>query len=60
LAVSGKAIILISSEMEELISMSDRMIILCSGSITGEFDRGDFNQEEIMACAAGHKKRRND
>jgi ABC-type sugar transport system ATPase subunit len=57
LAVSGKAIILISSEMEELISMSDRIIVLHYGSITGVFDRKDFDQEEIMACAAGHMER---
>ena len=31
--------------------MSDRVIVMCQGRVTGEFDRGDMSQEEIMTCA---------
>ncbi|HEY8890487.1 MAG TPA: sugar ABC transporter ATP-binding protein [Clostridium sp.] len=56
LASEGKAIIMISSEMPEVIGMSDRVIVLYEGEITGEFRRDEISQEKIMACAAGHKK----
>ncbi|MCB0191400.1 MAG: sugar ABC transporter ATP-binding protein [Anaerolineae bacterium] len=51
LAQQGMGILMISSEMPEIIGMSDRVIVMCQGRITGEFARGDFNQEEIMRCA---------
>jgi ABC-type sugar transport system ATPase subunit len=53
LAEKGKAIIMISSEMPELIGMCDRIIVLAEGNLTGEFERGQFSQEDIMWCAAG-------
>jgi ABC-type sugar transport system ATPase subunit len=53
LAEKGKAIIMISSEMPELIGMCDRIIVLAEGKLTGEFERGRFSQEDIMWCAAG-------
>jgi ABC-type sugar transport system ATPase subunit len=53
LAEKGKAIIMISSEMPELIGMCDRIIVLAEGKLTGEFERGHFSQEDIMWCAAG-------
>lgn len=53
LARDGKAVIMISSEMPELLGMSDRIIVLHEGKLTGEFDRDEFDQEAIMACAAG-------
>lgn len=56
LASEGKAIIMISSEMPEVIGMSDRVIVLHEGVITGEFRRDELNQEKIMVCAAGNKK----
>lgn len=51
LAKKGKSIIMISSEMPELLGMSDRVIVLCQGKITGEFLIEDCNQEVLMACA---------
>jgi len=54
LAKEGKAIIMISSEMPELFGMSDRIIVLHEGKLTGEFQREEFDQEKIMMCATGH------
>ncbi len=48
----GKGVILISSEMEELIGMSDRILVLSGGKITGELNRKDFNQEKILEYAS--------
>ena len=44
----GKALIMISSEMEELISMSDRIVVLSEGQQTGELQRSEFSQELIL------------
>lgn len=51
LAQQGMGILMISSEMPEIIGMSDRVIVMCQGRITGEFKRGQLSQEEIMTCA---------
>lgn len=56
LAKEGKAIVMISSEMPELLGMSDRIIVLHEGRMTGEFSKEEFHQERIMACAAGLAK----
>ncbi len=48
----GKAIIMISSEMEELMGMSDRIVVLSEGNMTGSLDKGEFSQETIMAYAS--------
>jgi ribose transport system ATP-binding protein len=48
LALSGKVIILISSEMPELLGMSDRIIVMAEGRITGELDIAEASQEKIM------------
>jgi len=48
LALSGKVIILISSEMPELLGMSDRIIVMAEGRITGELDIAEATQEKIM------------
>jgi ribose transport system ATP-binding protein/inositol transport system ATP-binding protein len=53
LVEQGKAIIMISSEMPELIGMCDRIIVLAEGKLTGEFNRGSFSPEAIMWSAAG-------
>ena len=50
LVKKGKSIILISSEMPELIGMSDRIYVLNNGHIVGEFTRKDVSQEKIMHC----------
>lgn len=52
LAENGKTILLISSEMEELIGMSDRIIVLSEGRITGELNKDEFSQERIMSFAS--------
>ena len=51
LAQEGIGILMISSEMPEIMGMSDRVIVMCQGRITGEFKRGQLSQVEIMTCA---------
>ena len=51
LAKQGKSVIMISSEMSELIGMSDRIMVMCDGRITGFIDGDKANQENIMALA---------
>ena len=51
LAEQGKSIIMISSEMPELLRMSDRILIMCEGNVTGEMDISEANQENIMRFA---------
>ena len=47
----GLGILMISSEMPEIMGMSDRVIVMCQGRITGEFTRDELDQEAIMTCA---------
>jgi len=54
LAKQGKSIIMISSEMPELIGMSDRIIVMCEGKLTGTLDGVQATEEEIMRLAAQH------
>ena len=51
MAKQGKSIIMISSEMSELIGMSDRIMVMCDGRMTGFIDGNEANQENIMALA---------
>ena len=51
LARAGKSIIMISSEMAELIGMSDRVMVMCDGRVTGFIDGKDATQENIMELA---------
>ena len=51
----GKAILMISSEMEELMGMSDRIVVLAEGNQTGELMKDEFSQERIMAFASAAK-----
>ncbi|MBF9015995.1 MULTISPECIES: sugar ABC transporter ATP-binding protein [unclassified Oceanispirochaeta] len=55
LAESGKGIILISSEMPELIGMSERIIVMHEGVIEGELTSEDVTQEKILDLASGSK-----
>ena len=48
MADEGKAVILVSSELPELLGMSDRIYTICEGSITGEIASCDANQEKLM------------
>lgn len=52
LADQGKSIIMISSEMPELIGMSDRMLIMNNGKIVGELKKEEFTQERILEIAS--------
>ena len=49
LAEQGKAIIMISSELEELIGMSDRIGVIYEGHMAGELEKSEFDQKEIVA-----------
>ena len=51
LAAAGKAIIMVSSEMTEILRMSDRIVVMCEGKKTGELDISEATQENIMNMA---------
>lgn len=53
LSDNGVAIIMISSELPEILGMSDRILVMHSGKITGELSKEEANQEEILRYAAG-------
>ena len=53
LTAAGKAVVLVSSELPELIGMSDRILMLHEGRISGEFTLG-VTQEDLLAAAMGH------
>ena len=51
----GKSIIMISSEMEELLGMSDRLIVLSEGKLMGEVLKENFDQRYVIELASGNK-----
>ena len=51
----GKSIIMISSEMPELLRMSDRIVVMCEGVKTGELPIEEATQEKIMTLATQHR-----
>ncbi|MFL6642509.1 MAG: sugar ABC transporter ATP-binding protein [Paraburkholderia graminis] len=51
LAEEGKAIVMISSELPEILRMSDRIVVMCEGRITGELSAKEATQERIMHLA---------
>ncbi|MEG1813487.1 MAG: sugar ABC transporter ATP-binding protein, partial [Clostridia bacterium] len=53
LAAAGKAVLMVSSEMPELIGVCDRVIVLSEGRLTGELDKAHMTQEAMMGLAAG-------
>ncbi|CAN5325729.1 sugar ABC transporter ATP-binding protein [soil metagenome] len=53
LTASGVAIIMISSEMLEVLGMSDRILVMRGGRITGEFSAREATQERVLQCALG-------
>ena len=53
LSEQGISIIMVSSEMDELLGMSDRVLVVREGQIVGELDRSEFNQEKILILASG-------
>ena len=54
LASQGVAILMISSELPEILGMSDRMAVMHGGTIVGTLDRSEATQEKILALALGH------
>jgi len=52
LVENGKTVLLISSEMEELMGMSDRIVVLSEGRMTGELQKEEFDQNTIMRMAS--------
>jgi ribose transport system ATP-binding protein len=53
LVESGRSVLMISSEMEELMGMSDRIIVLAENRITGELQKEEFDSDKIMQYASG-------
>jgi ribose transport system ATP-binding protein len=51
LAKQGKSIIMISSELPEVLRMSHRILVMCEGRITGELSSAEATQERIMTLA---------
>jgi len=54
LAAAGMAIVMISSELPEVLGMSDRMLVMHAGTIAGELTRAEATQEKILTLALGH------
>jgi len=52
-AAAGTGVIMISSDLPELIGMCDRILVVHDGRLSGEIDRADFTEERIMALSAG-------
>jgi D-xylose transport system ATP-binding protein len=57
LAKTGIAIVLVSSELPEVLGLADRVLVLYEGRLTGEFTRATATPESVMACATGHAQR---
>ena len=55
LVQAGKAVIMISSEMPEVLGMSDRVLVMHEGDLVGELPRKDADQEKILMLASGEK-----
>ena len=53
LTKQGKSILMVSSDMEELLGMSERIVVLHEGEQTGTIDKADFSQERVLALASG-------
>ncbi|HYC93367.1 MAG TPA: ATP-binding cassette domain-containing protein [Thermoanaerobaculia bacterium] len=56
LAAQGLAIVLVSSELPEVLALSDRILVLHEGRMTGQFTRAEATPERVMAAATGHGK----
>ena len=53
LAARGVGILFISSELPEILGMSDRILVMREGRLAGEFQRAQASEEKLLACAAG-------
>ena len=56
LAAEGMAILFVSSEMEEVLAMSDRVLVMHEGQLAGELKREDLSEEAVMRLATGRGK----
>ena len=56
LAEQGLAVILISSELPEIMGLADRVIVMQEGRVVAEFERGAWSAEAIVSAAAGAEK----
>ena len=56
LAASGVAILFVSSEMEEVLGMADRALVMHEGAITGELGRDQLSEEAVMQLATGSQR----
>jgi D-xylose transport system ATP-binding protein len=54
---AGQAIVLVSSELGELLGMSDRILMLCEGRVGGMFERSAATQEALLTAAMGRAER---
>jgi rhamnose transport system ATP-binding protein len=54
LAGRGLGVLMISSELPEILGMSDRVAVMCRGTIAGVLAREDATQERVLAMALGH------
>src|SRR5262249_27753031 len=54
LAGQGLAVLMISSELPEVLGMSDRIAVMHGGTVVGVVDRADANQESVLEMALGH------
>ena len=53
LADAGVAVLMISSDMEEVIGVSDRILVMHEGRISGELERDQFSEHQVMLLAVG-------
>ena len=51
LVESGISIVMVSSDLPELLAISDRVLVVSNGKITGEFDRDKMSEEAVMRAA---------
>jgi len=49
----GVAVVMVSSELPEILGMSDRILVMCQGRIAGELTGSDSSQEQVMRYATG-------
>jgi ribose transport system ATP-binding protein len=55
LAQEGVGVLMISSELPEVLGVSDRILVMHEGRVTGEFSRNEATQDDIMRAATGGK-----
>ena len=53
LAAEGMAVLMISSELPEVLGVADRILVMREGRLTGEFARADATEDKIMRAATG-------